>query len=115
MKKFLLILTLCAVIPVRSEPVTMVLLAPVALKVAKDASPHVISGMRGAGDQMLAVAQDLGNILLLPWGVVQATAGLPFGYMDDGFGNIFAGVCAPFQLVMDVLMLPVAFTGNSNL
>ena len=50
----------------KAEPVTMALLAPVALKVAKDASPHLISGMRGAGDNMVAVAQDMGRILLLP-------------------------------------------------
>ncbi len=90
----------------------MMLLAPIALKVAKDASPHVISGMRGAGEQMVAVANNLGDMIKLPWGIIQATAGVPFGYFGEGMNNIFNGVCAPFYLVVNVLTLPFAFTGG---
>ena len=89
-----------------------ILLAPVALKVANDASPHVISGMRSSGGQLLEVAKDIGNILRLPWGAVQATAGAPFGYFNDGLSNIWTGVCAPFQLVTDIILLPFAFFGG---
>ena len=114
MKKLLLavILMVVTVIPVNAEPVTMMVLAPVALKVANDASPYVISGMRSSGSQLLEVAKDIGNILRLPWGAVQATAGAPFGYFNDGLSNIWTGVCAPFHLVVDIILLPFAFAGG---
>ncbi|MBR2344924.1 MAG: hypothetical protein IKA71_03975 [Lentisphaeria bacterium] len=113
MKKILCILIIFScTVSVKAEPVTMALLAPVALKVAKDASPHLISGMRGAGDNMVAVAQDMGRILLLPLGIVQMTAGAPFGYLNEGAGNVWAGVCAPFSLVVNILTLPFAFAGG---
>ena len=116
MRKLLVILILCgALSPARAEPMTMAMLAPLALKAAREASPYLISGMRGSGDHMLAVAQDLGQLLRLPWGVIQATAGLPFGYMGDGFSNIFAGVCAPFELVYDLVTLPFTFTDRSGI
>jgi len=113
-KKLLLavILMVVTVIPVKAEPVTMMVLAPVALKVANDASPYVISGMRSSGSQLLEVAKDIGNILRLPWGAVQATAGAPFGYFNDGLSNIWTGVCAPFHLVVDIILLPFAFAGG---
>ncbi|MBE6399789.1 MAG: hypothetical protein E7041_06580 [Lentisphaerae bacterium] len=114
MKKLLsaVIFAVITVIPVKAEPVTMMVLAPVALKVANDASPHVIFGMRSSGGQLLEVAKDIGNILRLPWGAVQATAGAPFGYFNDGMSNIWTGVCAPFQLVTDIILLPFAFFGG---
>ena len=114
MKKllFAVMLMVMTVIPVKAEPVTMMVLAPVALKVANDASPYVISGMRSSGSQLLEVAKDIGNILRLPWGAVQATAGAPFGYFNDGLSNIWTGVCAPFHLVVDIILLPFAFAGG---
>ena len=113
MKKLLCVLIMVScIVPVKAEPVTMALLAPIALQAAKEASPHVISGMRGAGDHMVAVVNDVGRIFLLPLGVIQITAGLPFGYMGEGLNNIWNGVCAPFALVVDVITLPFAFTGG---
>ena len=114
MKKLLLILAVAivAAMPVKAEPVSMAILAPLALKVANDASPYVISSMHSGGAQMLEVVKDCGRILLLPWGALQASIGAPFGYLNDGLGNIWSGVCAPFQLVVDIIMLPFAFFGG---
>ena len=117
MKKlfFILIFSVVAASPAKADPATAAVLAPLALKAAREASPYVISGMRGSGDQMTAVAQDLGRILLLPWGAIQATVGMPFGYMGDGFDNIFTGVCAPFELVYDLVVLPFSFLSQSGI
>ena len=114
MKKIILtlILLFASELPLKGEPVTMMLLAPVALKVAKDASPHIISGLRGAGDHMVAIVNNFGDIIKLPWGVIQATAGAPLGYFGDGMNNIFNGICAPFSLVVNIITLPFAFTGG---
>ena len=97
-------------VPLSVVLLQLLLLAPVALKVAKDASPHVISGMRNAGEHMTAMANNLGDIIKLPWGVIQASAGAPLGYFSEGMSNIFNGLCAPFALAVNIITLPFAFT-----
>ena len=92
-----------------AEPVTMVILAPIALEAAKQASPYAIAGLKSGGMQLLEVGKDLANIFRLPLGVLQISAGLPLGLAGQGWENILMGCCAPFQLVGDVLLLPVSF------
>ena len=116
MKRFILILLTAAgcffrVPEAHAEPVTMVVLAPLALEAAKQASPYVISALHSGGRQLLEVGKDMGNILRLPLGVVQVTLGLPFGMVGDGLDNIMMGFFAPFQLVGDILILPLSFFG----
>ena len=95
----------------QAEPVTMVILAPLALEAAKQASPYVITAMQNGGRQMLEIGKDMGNLLMLPLGIVQATLGIPLGLLGNGLENIVIGLCAPFQLVGDVLILPLSFFG----
>lgn len=114
MKKLLLITILfavnvCFIHRVQAEPVTMVILAPLALEGAKIASPHVITAMQNGGQQLLEIGKDLGNILRLPLGILQATLGAPVGLLGEGVDNIVIGIFAPFQLVGDVLILPFSF------
>ena len=95
------------------EPVTMIVLAPLALQAAKEASPYVIGGMQNAGNQMVNIGKDVFEIFYLPLGALQCTAGLPFGLLGNGINNIGTGITAPFRLVWDVLLLPVSvFTGS---
>lgn len=116
-KKFLLILLLAAGIflprTAKAEPVTMILLAPVALEAAKIASPYAISALRSGGLQLYEVGKDAGNILLLPLGILQITAGAPFGLFGQGVENIAMGLAAPFQLVGDLLLVPWCFIGGA--
>ena len=107
-----MIISLCGVCfspKAHAEPVTMVILAPLALEGAKVASPHVITALQNGGRQMLEIGKDMGNILRLPWGLLQATFGFPLGLFGEGLENITAGLCAPFQLVGDILILPFSF------
>ncbi len=90
------------------EPVTMIVLAPLALKAAKEASPYVIGGMQSAGTQMVSVGKDIFEIFYLPLGVMQCTAGAPLGLLGNGINNIGTGIIAPFKLVWDVMLLPVS-------
>ncbi|MBR7107512.1 MAG: hypothetical protein IKC89_03750 [Lentisphaeria bacterium] len=94
-----------------AEPVTMIILAPLALKAANMASPHIIEWMTNSGAQLLTIGKDIMDIFCLPLGIVQCTAGVPFGLFSNGLGNIGAGCVAPFKLVVDVLLLPLAFFG----
>ena len=116
MKKLLLIfvLLLSGVFyppKVQAEPVTMIVLAPLALEAAKQASPYAVAALQNGGRQLLEIGKDIGNIFRLPLGLIQATVGLPFGLLGNGLENITIGLCAPFQLVGDVLILPLSFFG----
>ena len=116
MKKlmFWLLLVCCMFVCIhrcQAEPVTMVILAPIALEAAKQASPYVISSLQSGGRQMLEIGQDLGNFLRLPLGILQATAGIPLGMLGEGLENITIGIFAPFQLIGDILILPLSFFG----
>ena len=101
----------CAPAPVKAEPVSMVILAPLALKAANMASPYVIQWMKNSGGQFLNIGKDIVDILCLPLGIVQCTLGAPLGFFSNGLGNIGAGCVAPFKLVKDVLLLPLAIFG----
>lgn len=94
-----------------AEPVSMIVLAPLALKAANMASPYVIKWMQNSGGRLLNMGKDVVDLLGLPLGVVQCTAGAPFGFFGQGLSNIGSGCAAPFKLVWDTLMLPLAIFG----
>ena len=111
----LLALTLCApgLMP-RAEamdPVTIAILAPVAVKAAQVAAPYVVRGIKCGALQMKKMSFDLAKILALPLGLCQMTVGAPFGYFKLGANNCWIGIQSPFKFVWDALMLPLAFTG----
>jgi len=93
------------------EPVTIALLAPVALKAAKEASPYIIRGLANGGKGMMLIGKDMIDILRLPWGAVQSTAGMPFGGLGPGLKNMFVGGAAPFMMTFHTLMLPLYCCG----
>lgn len=93
------------------DPVTMAVLAPIALKGARQASPYIISGLQRAGRQLLIIGGDVAKLLRLPLGVVQATVGAPFGFLGEGVKNMGIGLLSPLELTLDVLNLPLAIIG----
>lgn len=93
------------------EPVTMALLAPVALKVYEAAEPRLIRGMTYGGKKLVEIGGNVFEILYLPLGVVQVTLGMPFGFFGSGVQNIGKGLIAPGKLVLNTLALPFALFG----
>ncbi len=93
------------------EPISMMLLAPVALKIAEFAEPHAMRAMKYSGKHGLKVGQDVIEIFCLPLGAVAVTAGAPFGFMKSGFKWLKTGFCAPFKLAFHLAMFPVALCG----
>lgn len=107
-----LLLIPCAVPKARAmDPVTIAILAPLALKAAKIAAPYVVRGFVCGCGQLAKMGIDLAKILNLPLGICQMTVGAPFGYFKIGANNCWYGVQSPFKFVWDTLMLPIAFTG----
>ena len=96
------------------DPVTIAVLAPVAIKAAEIMMPYVLQGLKNAGAQMIKIGLDLAGILKLPLGIVQATLGAPIGMFSSGMSNIVDGVLAPLQLVWHTVTLPVAIFGYNT-
>ena len=93
------------------DPVTIAILAPLAVKAAQVAAPYVVRGIKCGALQMKKMGIDLAKILALPLGIGQMTIGAPFGYFKRGADNCWVGIQSPFKFVWDTLMLPLAFIG----
>jgi len=93
------------------EPITMTLLAPVALKVYEKAEPRLIRGAKTGGKKLIEMGVDTFEILYLPWGAIQATAGIPLGGLRPGIKNMGKGIIAPGKLVLDTLAFPFCLMG----
>ena len=93
------------------DPVTIAILAPVAVKAAQVALPYVIRGMQCGGAQLIKMGLDVANILRLPVGLLQSTLGAPVGFFDLGVSNMCQGGLAPFKLAWDTVMFPISITG----
>lgn len=94
------------------DPITMAILAPVALKVAEAAKPFVIRSIVGTGKGLLNIGKDTLEILYLPYGIGEITIGLPFNKGRRGLVHIIrGGVIAPAKIIIHVLLLPVYMTG----
>ena len=89
------------------DPATMTAAAPKALELASIWSPHTISAMQSGGIGLMKIGESALSILLLPAGVLQCTVGAPFGMFDSGVQNCIKGGCAPFELVYQVILLPI--------
>ena len=96
------------------DPVTIAILAPIAIKAAKVVHPYIQRGIISGTKGLIQTGKDTLEILYLPWGVVQMTLGLPFGGLGPGISNVGRGLIAPFKVVADVLYLPIQFTGFVN-
>ena len=86
---------------------TMSSTAPQALDLASMWSPHAINAMQSGGLGLVKVGESALNILRLPLGLLECTLGYPFGFAEDGLNNCMAGLFAPFELIGNVMMLPV--------
>jgi len=93
------------------DPVTIALLAPVAIKVAEVARPYVMKGLASGFKHMVLMGKDILGIMRLPLGFCQATFLAPFGQFANGVKNIVLGSIAPFKLAFHAVLLPVALTG----
>ena len=89
------------------EPATITAAAPKALELASIWSPHAISTLQSVGTGLMEIGKSTVSILLLPAGILQCTLGAPFGMFDDGAQNCWKGIGAPFELVYQVILLPV--------
>jgi hypothetical protein len=113
MKRFvLIILCLAFVMTVFSppkaraiDPITMAILAPVALKAAEAAKPYLIRAVVGTGSGLLKIGKDAFQILYLPLGICEMTIGAPFNRFRKGLVHtVRGGLVAPTRLFLHILI-----------
>lgn len=94
------------------DPITIAILAPIAIKAAEAARPYVIRSLVGTGEGLLKIGKDALHILYLPYGLLEMTIGAPFRKFRPGLVHVVrGGVVAPIRLVLHTLLLPVYMTG----
>lgn len=94
------------------DPITMAILAPVAMKVAEAAKPYLIRSVVGTGEGLLKVGKDAFQILYLPLGLLEMTFGAPFKKFRKGLVHTMrGGVVAPVKMILHILILPVYMVG----
>ena len=94
------------------DPVTIAILAPIAIQVAKTMMPYVIRGMISMGKVSLKAGKELISILRLPLGIFQVLLLFPFGRnFSSGLRNIGHGFIAPFKFTFYVVLLPFSAFG----
>ena len=123
MKKtfFLLILTLFVFFAFPApeakafDPVTISLLAPIAMKAVQVASPYIIRGLVNFGKGCVKIGKDMVDFFRLPLGMGQVLFMWPFGYFKSGVRNLVLGGIAPFKLCIHAVILPVLLFVNINI
>ena len=94
------------------DPITMAILAPIAVKAAEVAKPYVIRAAVNTGSGLFKVGKDVFEILYLPYGLGEVTIGAPFHRFRRGVIHIVrGGVVAPTRLVLHVMLMPLYMLG----
>ena len=94
------------------DPITMAILAPVAMKMAEAAKPYVIRSIIGTGKGLFKIGEDVFEILYLPLGLGEMTIGAPFNKFRKGMvHSVRGGLVAPTKMLLHIFILPVYMTG----
>ena len=83
------------------DPVTLAILAPIAIKAANVAKPYLIRAGLNTGRCLLKMGEDTLQTLRLPLGLLQM----------NGLVNTIKGFIAPGKLVVHTLLLPAMMVG----
>lgn len=90
------------------DPVTIAIITLVAIEGAKNATPYIIRWIGLRGKTLAANDRTYRRNTAYPVG---GTGQILLMIYASGAGNIFQGLCAPFKLICDTLILPMAFCG----
>lgn len=93
------------------DPVTLAILAPIAIKAAQGAAPYVARGMINLGKGLVKIGGDTLQLLRLPLGIVQAGFLWHWGQLRPGIINCIRGLLAPFKMILHALLLPLYMFG----
>jgi hypothetical protein len=114
-KILFLVTALTFILPVQRvqamDPVTLAILAPVALQTASAARPLVVRSIVNTTKGIFKVCQAAFRILYLPYGLLKMMFGFPFGGFHSGLVYFLKGCIAPFLIIFRILLLPLYMLG----
>lgn len=105
---------MAAVLPERAEaidPVTIAILAPIALKAAEAARPYVVRGMINCGKGMLKIGKASLDLFFIPYGLFKIIFLSPWGEFRSGVIYTMRGGIGIGKIVVYTLLLPVYMCG----
>lgn len=110
LKIFVLVAALALIVPPPQahaiDPVTIAILAPIALQAAQAARPYVIRGMINFGKGLLKVGKASLDIFFLPYGLFKAIFLWPWGEFRSGIVYTIRGGIGIGKILMHILLLP---------
>ena len=93
------------------DPITIAILAPVALQLANAARPYILRGLVNLGKGLIRIGKDVVELVFLPYGLLKMTFGAPFGGFRSGLIYTLRGGIAIGKIVFHVLILPLMIFG----
>lgn len=93
------------------DPVTIAILAPIAIKTAQAARPYIIRGLINLGKGLVKIVKNAFGLFYLPYGLGKMMFGWPWGGFRSGFIYTLKGLIAPCKMLFHVLLLPLYIFG----
>lgn len=94
------------------DPITISMLAaPIVIPMVKAAMPYIIKGAVNFGKGMLDVGIEMFGFFLFPLGMLEASAGAPFGMFGLGMSHMGRGMLAPFKMMWQMMLVPTKIFG----
>lgn len=93
------------------DPVTIAILAPIALQAAQAARPYVVRGMINFGKGMLKVGKASLDVFFIPYGLFKIIFLSPWGEFRSGVIYTIRGGIGIGKMLFYTLLLPVYMCG----
>ena len=93
------------------DPVTIAILAPIALQAAQAARPYVVRGMINLGKGMLKVGKASLDVFFIPYGLFKIIFLSPWGEFRSGVIYTIRGGFGIGKMLFHILLLPVYMCG----
>ncbi|MBR7119901.1 MAG: hypothetical protein IKC77_06870 [Lentisphaeria bacterium] len=93
------------------DPVTIAILAPIAIKAAQAARPYIVRGLINLGKGFVKILKSAFGLVFLPYGLGKMMFAWPWGGFRSGFIYTLKGLIAPFKMLFHTLLLPLYMVG----
>ena len=93
------------------DPVTIAILAPIALQAAEAARPYVIRGMINFGKGLLKIGKASLELFYIPYGLFKMICLAPWGEFRSGVVYTIRGGIGIGKILTHTLLLPVYMCG----
>jgi len=93
------------------DPVTIAILAPIALQAAEAARPYVVRGMINFGKGLLKIGKASLDLFFIPYGLFKMIFLSPWGEFRSGVVYTIRGGIGIGKIVVHTLLLPVYMCG----